>query len=131
MRVFSYAFFQKKDKVYSYLKRNNTDAGRPFFDMVMFNECEYLNVDDEELWEKWETETSFFKQMDRKDFIFIVPLDTSLPIPKNESSSKTKWSKDDVNNFLNNIVGSSRILGDIDNIFSIEGIRYRIFYYTS
>lgn len=129
MPIFSYSFIQKKDRLYSYLKRKN--EGQPFFDLVMFNESEYLILSDTDIWRKWREETCFCDSIDLVDFVFILQADADFFIPKNGVYFKTSWSNDDIKKLINDIMNNACISGSIDNDFSIGGVLYKVIRYTS
>lgn len=129
MPVFSYAFIQKNDKLYSYLKRKSDN--QPFFDLVMFNEDKFLYVDDKNLWEKWKKETSFCESIDTVDFIFTLPENSLLSIPKGNTVVKNGWDKETIHKLLNKSVGKERISGSLDKGITIEGNSYKIIHYSS
>lgn len=129
MPVFSYAFIQKNDKLYSYLKRKSEN--QPFFDLVMFNEDKYLSVDDKNLWEKWKEETSFCDSIDTVDFIFALPDNSLLNIPKGNTVVKNGWDRETIHKLLNKSIGKERISGSLDKGITIEGNPYKIVHYSS
>ena len=129
MPVFSYAFIQKNNKLYSLLKRS--DNGQPFFDMVLFNEDNYLCVDEKNLWGKWKQETSFCSSIDTVDFVFIIPETSLLKIPKGNVTIKNGWNKETITKLMNKVIGNERISGDIDKEFTIESTPYSVIRYSS
>ena len=128
MPVFSYAFIQNGERLYSFLRRNF--EGKPYFDDVLFYEKNYLNVKDNEIWKLWKNETSFCSSIDKVDFVFVVPVDSSLNI-KHSVQFESTWSKSAIEELLRQKVKNENISGTIDNKLFIKGKEYRILRYSS
>lgn len=129
MPVFSYAFIQKDNKLYSYLKRNSNN--QPFFDMVIFNEKNYIIADNEQIIKKWCDETSFCPSFDTVDFLFVIPLDSSLKISKGDPYVKSGWNKKTISLFLEKATENGNISGSIENGIMIDGTEYRLIRYSA
>lgn len=130
MPVFSYAFFQIDDRIYSFLKREHDRHYR--FDKVLFNEDDYLSVNDKELWLRWKEETSFCDSIDTNDFVFILPSDSVLRVNNVPgSASMTTWNRENIRKFLDDKIGNSNISGTLDKGLLINNIQYKVVRYVS
>lgn len=130
MPVFSYAFFQIDDRIYSFLKRDYDRHYR--FDKVLFNEDDSLSVYDKELWMRWKNETSFCELIDTIDFVFILPSDSVLRV-KNISGtvSQTTWNRENIRKFLDDKIGNRNISGTLDKGLVINNTQYKVVRYIS
>jgi len=130
MPVFSYAFFQIDDRIYSFLKRDYDRHYR--FDKVLFNEDDSLSVYDKELWVRWKDETSYCDSIDTIDFVFILPSDSALRVNNfSDSSCKTAWNRENIRKFLDDKVGNSNISGTLDKGLMINNKQYKVIRYVS
>ena len=130
MPVFSYAFFQIDDRIYSFLKRDYDRHYR--FDKVLFNEDDSLSVYDKELWMRWKNETSFCELIDTIDLVCILPSDSVLRV-KNISGtvSQTTWNRENIRKFLDDKIGNRNISGTLDKGLVINNTQYKVVRYIS
>lgn len=128
MPVFSYAFVQFQDKLYSFLKR--TYEGKAFFDEVLFGEQNYISIQRTDIWEIWKKESSFCPSIDTVDFIFLIPTDSKLSVLQ-RPSAKSAWKKEEVMQFLQQKLKHVEISGSLDGGLSIQNRPYKIIRYLS
>lgn len=124
--IFTYAFVQKDQKVYSYLIRKNGTI-----DQLLFGDKPSLEIHYPDFWEKWKQEASYVDNLDSADFLFLVPKASTISMTMTSCSFGTVWTQQFIDRFLKNAIGEKYISGNSSSSFAIDGMPYSIIIYKS
>lgn len=124
--IFTYAFVQKGQKVYSYLIRKNGTI-----DQLLFGDKASLEIDHPEFWEQWKQEASYVDNLDSPDFLFLVPKASTVSMTMYSCSLGTVWTQQFIDRFLKNVIGEKYISGSKSSSFAIDGTPYSMIVYKS
>lgn len=124
--IFTYAFVQKDQKVYSYLIRKNGTI-----DQLLFGDKSSLEIHYPDFWEKWKQEASYVDNLDSADFLLLVPKTSLIGMTMASCSADTVWTQQFIDRFLKNVIGEKYISGSKSSSFAIDGTPYSMIVYKS